>query len=238
MIYEFNRSSYLLTYLLTYILPPLVPILLIYLFIYLIIHLFIVFIPHPLLSLSLHHPPFLLPLLPIPSFQVKAGDCIMTVFGEEQVTAVKAVMGEGVYTVVTNEVRMYVRYKTAQAKHENSFFCMMLTVAIYWSPLLRCTIGVCTYVFLTIQNQIEVQYMFLFMSYIITLCITLFYHITSHHITSHRIASLDMIDSVWWRRTENENAYFFSYEYEVRRKWFRFYFTACFILFYFVSLNF
>ena len=55
----------------------------------------------------------------------------MTVFGEEQVTAVKAVMGEGVYTVVTNEVRMYVRYKTAQAKHENSFFCMMLTVAIY-----------------------------------------------------------------------------------------------------------
>ena len=91
-------------------------------------------------------------------------------------------MGEGVYTVVTNEVRMYVRYKTAQAKHENSFFCMMLTVAIYWSPLLRCTIGVCTYVFLTIQNQIEVQYMFLFMSYIITLCITLFYHITSYRI--------------------------------------------------------
>ena len=194
MIYEFNRSSYLLTYLLTYILPPSVPILLIYLFIYLILYLFIVFIPHPLLSLSLHHPPFLLPLLPIPSFQVKAGDCIMTVFGEEQVTAVQAVMGEGVYTVVTNEVRMYVRYKTAQAKHENSFFCMMLTVAIYWSPLLRCTIGVCTYVFVdnSKSNRSAVHVPFHVLHHNL-----MYYTILSHHITSHRIASFDMIDSVW-----------------------------------------
>ena len=34
----------------------------------------------------------------------------MTVLGEEQVTAVEVVMAEGVYTVVTNEVCMYVQH--------------------------------------------------------------------------------------------------------------------------------
>ena len=35
--------------------------------------------------------------------QVSAGDCIMTVSGEEMVSAVETVQGEGVYTIVTKE---------------------------------------------------------------------------------------------------------------------------------------
>ena len=35
--------------------------------------------------------------------QVSAGDCIMTVSGEERISAVETVQGEGVYTIVTKE---------------------------------------------------------------------------------------------------------------------------------------
>ena len=35
--------------------------------------------------------------------QVSAGECIMTVSGEEKVSAVETVQGEGVYTIVTKE---------------------------------------------------------------------------------------------------------------------------------------
>ena len=35
--------------------------------------------------------------------QVSAGECIMTVSGEERVSAVETVQGEGVYTIVTKE---------------------------------------------------------------------------------------------------------------------------------------
>ena len=35
--------------------------------------------------------------------QVSAGDCIMTVSGEENVASVDTVQGEGVYTIVTKE---------------------------------------------------------------------------------------------------------------------------------------
>jgi hypothetical protein len=41
-------------------------------------------------------------MLPFIHFTVSVGDCIMTVSGEEKVTSVERVLGEGVYTVVTN----------------------------------------------------------------------------------------------------------------------------------------
>jgi hypothetical protein len=44
----------------------------------------------------------LLPL--VYASQISVGDCIMTVAGQERVAAVEKVRGEGVYTVVTNEV--------------------------------------------------------------------------------------------------------------------------------------
>jgi Hint module len=44
----------------------------------------------------------LLPL--VYASQVSVGDCIMTVAGQEKVTAVEKVRGEGVYTIVTNQV--------------------------------------------------------------------------------------------------------------------------------------
>ena len=132
-----NQSYDIRFFLLAYILPPSLPILtclLIHLIILPIYYIYSSSPPFPFPSFSSFPSfPFLF-LFPFPfsfsSFQVKTGDCIMTMFGEEQVTAVNAVMGEGVYTVVTNEVRMYAQYKTAQAKHKNSFFCMMLSVTI------------------------------------------------------------------------------------------------------------
>jgi hypothetical protein len=36
--------------------------------------------------------------------QVSVGDCIMTVAGQEKVIAVEKAQGEGVYTIVTNQV--------------------------------------------------------------------------------------------------------------------------------------
>ena len=39
---------------------------------------------------------------PFTCYTVAVGDCIMTVTGEEKVTSVERVWGEGVYTVVTN----------------------------------------------------------------------------------------------------------------------------------------
>jgi Hint module len=46
----------------------------------------------------------LLPL--VYASQVSVGDCIMTVAGQERVSAVEKVRGEGVYTVVTNQVNL------------------------------------------------------------------------------------------------------------------------------------
>jgi Hint module len=57
--------------------------------------------PHSL-SLPL---PLSLPLLY--ASQVSVGDCIMTVSGQERVSAVENIRGEGVYTIVTNEVGSY-----------------------------------------------------------------------------------------------------------------------------------
>jgi Hint module len=45
----------------------------------------------------------LLPL--VYASQVSVGDCIMTVAGQERVSAVEKVRGEGVYTIVTNQVK-------------------------------------------------------------------------------------------------------------------------------------
>jgi hypothetical protein len=39
--------------------------------------------------------------------QVSVGDCIMTLSGQERVSAVENIWGEGVYTIVTNEVGCY-----------------------------------------------------------------------------------------------------------------------------------
>ena len=52
---------------------------------------------------SLPPSPALLPL--VYASQVSVGDCIMTVEGQETVLTVEKVQGEGLYTVVTNEVK-------------------------------------------------------------------------------------------------------------------------------------
>ena len=54
-------------------------------------------------SLSLSPKSALLPL--VYASQVSVGDCIMTVAGQERVAAVEKVRGEGVYTIVTNQVK-------------------------------------------------------------------------------------------------------------------------------------
>ena len=58
-------------------------------------------------SLSTSHqtqsPSALLPL--VYASQVSVGDCIMTVAGQEKVSAVEKVHSEGVYTIVTNQVK-------------------------------------------------------------------------------------------------------------------------------------
>jgi Hint module len=43
------------------------------------------------------------PLPLIYASEVSVGDCVMTVSGEEKVSMVEKVQGEGVYTIVTNE---------------------------------------------------------------------------------------------------------------------------------------
>jgi Hint module len=52
---------------------------------------------------SLSPSPAFLPL--VYASQVSVGDCIMTVEGQETVLTVEKVRGEGLYTVVTNEVK-------------------------------------------------------------------------------------------------------------------------------------
>ena len=49
--------------------------------------------------------PALLPL--VYASQVSVGDCIMTVSGQERVLTVENVPGEGLYTIVTNQVSGY-----------------------------------------------------------------------------------------------------------------------------------
>lgn len=94
MLHAYNSPSIFLTYLTFH--PPSYRFTFLHTFHSLLSYLLLHF-PHSLSKSFLHSsiPPFI-------HFTVSVGDCIMTVSGEEKVTSVERVLGEGVYTVVTN----------------------------------------------------------------------------------------------------------------------------------------
>ena len=87
-------------------------------------------------SLSTSHqtqsPSALLPL--VYASQVSVGDCIMTVAGQEKVSAVEKVQSEGVYTIVTNQVKSGSSFPPSTFQF--TFFCFCLTFSCYRRCLL------------------------------------------------------------------------------------------------------